>query len=164
MKKSSKKSSHEVNSFLGFNGFHQEFIHLSKRQDDEQAHLSFMEAMKPVNNSKNLYKNVYPYDQTRVKLSPIAGVEGSDYINASFVSSYMTHKSFIACQAPLKKTVDDFWRMIWEQKCGIIVNISEETDKKKEVCHFIVVAFRQSNGSILFKASERRKIKAWTKN
>ena len=36
-----------------------------------------------VNQIKNRYKNVYSYDNTRVKLSMRPGVDGSDYINAN---------------------------------------------------------------------------------
>ncbi|KAJ0183666.1 hypothetical protein K1T71_000089 [Dendrolimus kikuchii] len=41
--------------------------------------------MKPVNNSKNRYRNVLPYDQTRVVLQKLSGKPDSDYINASYV-------------------------------------------------------------------------------
>lgn len=32
--------------------------------------------------------NIMPYELTRVCLQPIRGVEGSDYINASFLDGY----------------------------------------------------------------------------
>ena len=32
--------------------------------------------------------NILPYDSSRVYLRPIRGVEGSDYINASFIDGY----------------------------------------------------------------------------
>lgn len=37
------------------------------------------------------------------------GIEGSNYINANFVKA--GEHSFIACQAPLVSTFDDFYRM-----------------------------------------------------
>ena len=56
-----------------------EFIRLAKTDRKDK----FQEANKTVNQVKNRYKNVYPYDDTRVKLSMKPGVDGSDYINAN---------------------------------------------------------------------------------
>jgi len=51
---------------------------------------------------ENLYKNRYPdikaYDQTRVRLSQVDSVVGSDYINANFVVGYKERKKFICAQ------------------------------------------------------------------
>lgn len=51
---------------------------------------------------ENMYKNRYPdikaYDQTRVKLSQIDSIVGSDYINANFVVGYKERKKFICAQ------------------------------------------------------------------
>ena len=40
------------------------------------------------NKSKNRMINILPFDSSRVYLRPIRGVEGSDYINASFIDGY----------------------------------------------------------------------------
>ncbi len=50
------------------------------------------------NASKNRYPDIKAYDQTRVKLSQIDGILGSDYINANFVISYKERKKFICAQ------------------------------------------------------------------
>ena len=99
-----------------------EFIRLAKTDWKDKFH----EANKSVNQVKNRYKNVYPYDDTRVKLSMKPGVEGSDYINANNVDSYMFKDMFIATQAPLEGTIGDFWRMIWEQNSQTVVMLSKE--------------------------------------
>ena len=108
--------------FLGLTGLMDEFIRLAKTDRKDK----FQEANKPVNQVKNRYKNVYPYDDTRVKLSMKPGVEGSDYINANYVDSYMFKDMFIATQAPLEGTIGDFWRMIWEQNSQTVVMLSKE--------------------------------------
>ena len=108
--------------FLGLTGLMNEFIRLAKTDRKDKFH----EANKPVNQVKNRYKNVYPYDDTRVKLSMKPGVDGSDYINANYVDSYMFKDMFIASQAPLKGTIIDFWRMIWEQNSQTVVMLSKE--------------------------------------
>ncbi|XP_076089842.1 receptor-type tyrosine-protein phosphatase alpha-like [Mytilus galloprovincialis] len=73
------------------------------------------------NTGKNKYKNVFPYDETRVILDLQPGKAGSDYINASFINGYGEVKKYIAAQGPLESTINDFWRMIWQYDCGKIV-------------------------------------------
>lgn len=62
-------------------------------------------ANQPYNKQKNRLVNVLPYDSTRVCLPPLVGVEGSDYINASWIDGYRQRKSYIATQGPLPNTV-----------------------------------------------------------
>lgn len=69
----------------------------------------------PENILKNRYPEIKCYDQTRVLLSKEVNGELSDYINADHVISY--DKRFICAQSPLNQTIDDFWRMIYEQEC-----------------------------------------------
>ncbi|ELT87369.1 hypothetical protein CAPTEDRAFT_115604, partial [Capitella teleta] len=76
------------------------------------------------NIEKNRYKNVLPFDFSRVKLLPIdEDDECSDYINASYLPGVSSKTEYIAAQGPKKSTLSDFWRMIWEQNVSIIVMI-----------------------------------------
>ncbi|XP_060043749.1 tyrosine-protein phosphatase non-receptor type 13 isoform X3 [Erinaceus europaeus] len=83
------------------------------------------------NRRKNRYKNILPYDATRVPL----GDEGG-YINASFVRIPVGGEEFvyIACQGPLPITVGDFWQMIWEQKSTVIAMMTQEVEGEKIKC------------------------------
>nr|XP_035150447.2 tyrosine-protein phosphatase non-receptor type 13 isoform X8 [Callithrix jacchus] len=83
------------------------------------------------NRKKNRYKNILPYDATRVPL----GDEGG-YINASFVKIPVGKEEFvyIACQGPLPTTVGDFWQMIWEQKSTVIAMMTQEVEGEKIKC------------------------------
>ena len=47
------------------------------------------------------------------------------------MKGYKQRRAYIASQGPLESTVDDFWRMIWEQKSCCIVMLCqlEENDK-----------------------------------
>ena len=103
-------------------GLIEEFVRLTKTDKKDK----FTEANKSVNLSKNRYQNIFPYDDTRVRLSHIPGVEGSDYINANFIDSYLIKDSYIGTQAPLEHTTGDFWRMVWEQNCVTIVMLVKE--------------------------------------
>jgi receptor-type tyrosine-protein phosphatase A len=49
---------------------------------------------------------------------------GSDYINASFCSGLNKYKEYIATQGLLPNSVDDFWKMAWEQKSPAIVMVT----------------------------------------
>ncbi|XP_045647249.1 tyrosine-protein phosphatase non-receptor type 13 isoform X11 [Ursus americanus] len=83
------------------------------------------------NRRKNRYKNILPYDATRVPL----GDEGG-YINASFIRIPVGKEEFayIACQGPLPTTVGDFWQMIWEQKSTVIAMMTQEIEGEKIKC------------------------------
>nr|XP_022313079.1 uncharacterized protein LOC111118076 isoform X2 [Crassostrea virginica] len=87
----------------------------------------------PRNRAKNKYKNIYPYDETRVHLKKGNGPKDSDYINASYIHGYGNLKSYIAAQGPLINTIDDFWRMVWNENCEKIVMLTNlfEDDKVK---------------------------------
>ncbi|XP_072478670.1 tyrosine-protein phosphatase non-receptor type 13 isoform X7 [Notamacropus eugenii] len=83
------------------------------------------------NRRKNRYKNILPYDATRVPL----GDEGG-YINASFIKMPVGNQEFvyIACQGPLPTTVADFWQMIWEQNATVIAMMTQEVEGEKIKC------------------------------
>ena len=46
---------------------------------------------------------------------------------------YKSSTEYIATQTPLKETINDFWRMVWEQNVDIIVMLSKRFGPKK-VC------------------------------
>ncbi|XP_063105461.1 tyrosine-protein phosphatase non-receptor type 13 isoform X11 [Cavia porcellus] len=83
------------------------------------------------NRRKNRYKNILPYDATRVPLGKDGG-----YINASFIRVPVGKEEFfyIACQGPLPTTVGDFWQMIWEQKSTVIAMMTQEVEGEKIKC------------------------------
>uniref|UniRef100_W4VRM2 protein-tyrosine-phosphatase n=1 Tax=Corethrella appendiculata TaxID=1370023 RepID=W4VRM2_9DIPT len=111
-------------------GFQHEFELLPDRFNDRTS--------KNSDAKENLHKNRYPdiksYDQTRVKLSTINSIIGSDYINANFVIGYKERKKFICAQGPMDSTVNDFWRMIWEQHLEIIVMLTNLEEYNKTKC------------------------------
>ncbi|XP_062450971.1 receptor-type tyrosine-protein phosphatase V-like isoform X5 [Rhea pennata] len=112
------KQYYEMKTASGNHSFFQEFEELKevgKEQPKVEAELS-------TNISKNRYPHVLPYDHSRVKLSQLGEDPHSDYINANFMPGYTSQQEFIATQGPLKKTIEDFWRLVWEQNvCNIIM-------------------------------------------
>jgi protein-tyrosine phosphatase len=77
--------------------------------------------------SKNRYNNIFPYDHTRVRLQgQPAGA--CDYVNANYVQARFSNKRYIATQAPIPATFDDFWRVVWEQDARVIVMLTAESE------------------------------------
>ncbi|XP_059480546.1 receptor-type tyrosine-protein phosphatase C-like isoform X2 [Neocloeon triangulifer] len=88
----------------------------------------------PANEKKNRKLNVAAYDLTRVILKELPGEQNSDYINANFIDGYQHSKAYIATQGPLEHTVDDFWRMIWQEKVTQIVMVTNLEEDGKIMC------------------------------
>ena len=84
-----------------------------------------MSANLQVNKFKNRLVNILPFESSRVCLQPLRGIEGSDYINASFIDGYRYRNAYIATQGPLNETVEDFWRMLWEHNSTIVVMLTK---------------------------------------
>ncbi|KAF5901151.1 receptor-type tyrosine-protein phosphatase H-like, partial [Clarias magur] len=100
-------------------GFLGEYEDLSTVGTDQ----SCAAATLPENKSKNRFTNVLAYDSSRVKLASQTGSD-TDYINANYIDGYGKEKQYIAAQGPLPSTVNDFWRMVWEQKSSAIVMLT----------------------------------------
>ncbi|CAH1774763.1 unnamed protein product [Owenia fusiformis] len=95
----------------------------------------FVSANLPVNKFKNRLVNILPYESSRVCLQPFRGVDGSDYINASFIDGYRYRQAYVATQGPLAETTEDFWRMLWEHNSTIIVMLTKLREMGREKCH-----------------------------
>ncbi|XP_072220634.1 receptor-type tyrosine-protein phosphatase S-like isoform X3 [Leuresthes tenuis] len=107
-----------------------------KRLANTKAHTSrFVTANLPCNKFKNRLVNIMPYETTRVCLQPIRGLEGSDYVNASYVDGYRQQRGYIATQGPLAETTEDFWRMLWEHNSTIVVMLTKLREMGREKCH-----------------------------
>ncbi|XP_063320643.1 tyrosine-protein phosphatase non-receptor type 18 [Pelmatolapia mariae] len=96
------------------------------------------------NIKKNRYKDILPYDQSRVELSLPTTDSNSDYINASFIKGASGDCKYIACQGPLSSTVTDFWRMIWQYNVKVIVMACREIEMGKRKCECYWAAAHQS--------------------
>lgn len=137
----------------GKEGFWEEFEHLQHQECKVLFNRKI--GQKDRNMSKNRYKNILPYDYTRVILKkPVSSIkngegnEDSDYINANFIklidddttisprTKPVPHsKIYIATQGPMPNTVDDFWWMVWQEKSECIVMVTKEVERGKNKCY-----------------------------
>nr|XP_038946254.1 tyrosine-protein phosphatase non-receptor type 4 isoform X4 [Rattus norvegicus] len=88
----------------------------------------------PQNISKNRYRDISPYDATRVLLKG-----NEDYINANYINMEISSSSiinqYIACQGPLPHTCKDFWQMTWEQGSSMVVMLTTQVERGRVKCH-----------------------------
>ncbi|RXM36888.1 FERM and PDZ domain-containing protein 2 [Acipenser ruthenus] len=117
---------------------------LQQQLDQQQPHKEFMalEHLKPIDNclvgkalenrDKNRYRDILPYDKTRVPVG-----EQEDYINASYIKMSVGPKEYcyISSQGPLPGTTDVFWQMVWENKSDVIAMMTQEVEHGKVKCH-----------------------------
>ncbi|XP_060523281.1 tyrosine-protein phosphatase non-receptor type 4 isoform X2 [Cylas formicarius] len=102
----------------------------------KHADMSCDEACKQTNVNKNRYRDILPYDETRVVL---ANAPSGDYINANHVRMIIpnsdTVNHYIATQGPLQSTTEDFWQMVLEQECTLIVMLTTLVERGRTKCH-----------------------------
>jgi hypothetical protein len=70
---------------------------------------------------KNRYPNIWPFEWNRVRIpnEPL----GLDYFNGSFIEldQMGSGRRYIATQAPVPGTFEDFWKVVWDQNVQVIV-------------------------------------------
>uniref|UniRef100_A0A8C6USM9 protein-tyrosine-phosphatase n=1 Tax=Neogobius melanostomus TaxID=47308 RepID=A0A8C6USM9_9GOBI len=118
-------------------GFWEEFDALQKLE--AKVEKSRKEGQRPENKSKNRYKNILPFNDTRVILqNSDPDVVGSDYINANYIRNTRRElgdeKVYIATQGCLATTVNDFWQMVWQENTRVIVMTTREVEKGRNKC------------------------------
>uniref|UniRef100_A0A8D0H099 protein-tyrosine-phosphatase n=1 Tax=Sphenodon punctatus TaxID=8508 RepID=A0A8D0H099_SPHPU len=116
--------------------FANEFLKLKSQSMKYRADKIYLTATseRPENVKKNRYKDILPFDHSRVKLSLVTSGKDSHYINANFIKGVYCPRAYIATQGPLSTTVLDFWRMIWEYEVLIVVMACMEFEMGKKKC------------------------------
>lgn len=90
------------------------------------------EAAKHENKGLNRYRDVYPFDHSRVLLT---GIPATDYINANLVEMDRVDRSYILAQGPLPSTTSHFWSMVWEQRSRAVIMLNRVIEKGTTKCH-----------------------------
>lgn len=98
--------------------------------------LTSLESKKAENQNKNRYRDISPYDITRVILMSCFN---GDYINANYVNMEIPGSGiinrYIATQGPLSGTVADFWQMILEAGSTLVVMLTTLVERGRTKCH-----------------------------
>ncbi|XP_051964911.1 tyrosine-protein phosphatase non-receptor type 1-like isoform X2 [Xyrauchen texanus] len=84
----------------------------------------------PENRSRNRYRDVSPFDHSRICLQ----IGNNDYINASLISVEEAQRNYILTQGPLPNTCGHFWEMVWEQCCRGVVMLNRVIEKGSVKC------------------------------
>ncbi|RWS04228.1 amPTPR4c-like protein [Dinothrombium tinctorium] len=84
---------------------------------------------------KHRYDFSKAYDHNRVVLKVFAdNATSNDYINANYIDGYDLPRRFIATQAPIPATVNDFWRMVFDADARTIVTLTRLVENNKTKC------------------------------
>ncbi|KAL1791250.1 receptor-type tyrosine-protein phosphatase N2 [Sigmodon hispidus] len=97
---------------------------------------SSLVAQREENAPKNRSLAVLTYDHSRILLKAQNSHSNSDYINASPIMDHdPRNPAYIATQGPLPATVADFWQMVWESGCAVIVMLTPLSENGVRQCH-----------------------------
>ena len=105
-----------------------EYIFLTKYIDSDQEHQNNFCKYEKI---YNRYKDILPFEFNAININK--GKEENHYINASGINAYQKNY-FIATQGPKPATIKDFWTMIDEQGCQMIVMLCQLEENKKKKC------------------------------
>uniref|UniRef100_A0A3P8ZC72 Protein tyrosine phosphatase receptor type Nb n=1 Tax=Esox lucius TaxID=8010 RepID=A0A3P8ZC72_ESOLU len=87
------------------------------------------------NLKKNRCPDSVPYDHSRVKMKAEMNPSRTDYINASTIIEHDPRMpAYIATQGPLSHTISDFWQMVWENGCTVIVMMTALVEDGEKQC------------------------------
>lgn len=123
----------EYNEINAKDGWIVAFQQIKERSELEAKEKKFTldECNKTNNRRLNRYRDVSPYDHSRIVLH-----RGDvDYINANLVKVEKANRRYILTQGPLQNTVGHFWLMVWEQNSKAILMLNKIIEKKQIKCH-----------------------------
>ncbi|KAI6215101.1 hypothetical protein M3Y94_00345500 [Aphelenchoides besseyi] len=98
--------------------------------DNQVNHIAFTHEAFDENLDKVRNQRVKCRDDSRVCL--LNTDNGNDFIHANKIHGSPLFNSFILTQAPMKNTVIDFWRMVWDQnvsKVFVLFSFDNSTDE-----------------------------------
>lgn len=110
-----------------YNKFESEFKQLSLYIDQDPDHRNSL-----INeyNEKNRYSSIKPYKHNCIEIN-----SKEKYINASLVNFYYD-KYMILTQGPKENTTEDFWTMVYQYNCNIIIMLTKLMEHSLEKCFY----------------------------
>ncbi|KAF8368577.1 hypothetical protein PRIPAC_86406 [Pristionchus pacificus] len=118
----------KTTSATGIQGLLEEFTDIKKTTQaiGETPKMAF-----DANPLKNRYKDVFCVDESRVVLRWPEGA--GNYVHANWAPIDEKRK-YICTQGPIVATIEDFWRMIWQEKSKSILMLCNIVEQGKKKC------------------------------
>lgn len=110
----------------GASGFDREYMELCRRIDKAQGYDAALTPQTKATRAKNRYRDVVPFEKTRVKLQRRSADASDDYINANYID-----KSYIACCAPVPAAMHDFWHMIVQCQVHVVLMLTNFVEHER---------------------------------
>ncbi|XP_029055536.2 tyrosine-protein phosphatase non-receptor type 1 isoform X3 [Osmia bicornis bicornis] len=105
------------------------------------------ESRKPQNKNLNRYRDVLPYDHSRIVLKR----GPCDYINANLIQVDRAHRQYILTQGPLENTAGHFWLMVWEQNSKAVLMLNKIIEKNHVKCYqYWPLGDSENNNTMMF--------------
>ncbi|CAH1155542.1 unnamed protein product [Phaedon cochleariae] len=134
----SKDMEHLVDMVLQNNGVAQQMKYLeeTKWQDSIMETIMKRGTNISIHAEKNRSQEIVP-ERYRVFLAPYpANDPKSSYINAVLVDGFRNPGRYIVTQQPMPNTLGDFWRLVIERGCSVIINLNSVNPRDKSLCKF----------------------------
>ena len=124
-----------------------EFQNLVKFIDNDSGHINYLiEGIDVLDR----YSNIKPYEYNRIIIN-----NKEEYINASPIN-IISNKYFISTQGPKRETIEDFWRMIDEHGCNVIIMLCNLIEGGKEKCANYWDIYNQMNNYSIKEVNQRQ--------
>ncbi|KAJ8040914.1 Receptor-type tyrosine-protein phosphatase alpha [Holothuria leucospilota] len=111
---------------------------------------------------KSRYPTIFPVDKKRPFLQSPGKASSSSYINACIVPSYKKKNAFIATQSPLPNTVEDFWRLVYDWNCPLIVMLNQLDPRDKTCCKYWPESGSSQFGHMTVKLKDQQNTKFYS--
>ena len=119
-----KKGNNQYNLYFK-NDIKEEYSNLVNCTDNDSEHEKYLYK----GNSKlDRYSDIKPYNHNRIEIN-----SKNKYINASPIN-IINQKYFILTQGPKKETIEDFWTMVDENECKVIVMLCKDKEDGRKKC------------------------------
>lgn len=110
----------------GASGFEHEYMELCWSIDKAPGYEAALTPQTKATKAKNRYRDVLPFEKTRVKLQTDTTKPDDDYINANHIEG-----GYIACCAPVPAAIRDFWHMVWQCDVHVILMLTNFVERER---------------------------------
>ncbi|POM68391.1 Receptor-type tyrosine-protein phosphatase, partial [Phytophthora palmivora] len=110
----------------GPSGFEREYMEICWSIDKAPDYEAMLTPQTKATKTKNRYRDVLPFEKTRVKLQTAASKTEDDYINANYIDG-----GYIACCAPVPAAIRDFWHMVWQCHVHVVLMLTNFVERER---------------------------------